>query len=61
MFRVKDREYLFGRDIGLAVGIHSGQPAEDAGLGGGLEVGGGSRVRKINRTIEMGSNPIYSI
>jgi hypothetical protein len=40
MFRVKDREYLFGRDIGLAVAAHGSQPAEDAGLGGGLEVGG---------------------
>lgn len=40
MFGVKNCEYLFGRDIGLAVGVHGGKPAEDAGLGGGLEFGG---------------------
>ena len=40
MFGVKDREYLFGRDVGLAIGVYGGKPAEDAGLGGGLEFGG---------------------
>lgn len=54
MFGVKDREYLFWRGVGLTVGFHGGQPAENAGLDGGLEFEG-SMVNKH----KIGSDPIY--
>jgi hypothetical protein len=48
MLGVKDREYLFGRDIGLAIGVYGGKPAEDAGFGRRFGVQGESRGNYIN-------------